>query len=173
MQQWANIGDDEGALHALLHRISDHIPVSLIDYLWIFPPRRVAAGDSVVVVVAAFADDLVRKRVFTAHFTISRSRKGQADVTARFDEHGAAPDHALTRIVDGVLHRLGEDTAATPREQQIAGDVAQWNALLVALGASLRAAVPVDDTTAEPPVSPDPIMVPPYAAPLPRSAGSP
>ena len=142
-QQWANIGEDEGAIHALLHRVGQHVPVPLIDYLWIFPPRRVAAGDSVVFVVAAFDDDPVRRRVITAHFTIARNRKGQAVVNARFDEHGSAPGHALTRIVDGVLHRLGEDVETSPREtspreQLIAGDVEQWNALVVELGGSLR-----------------------------------
>jgi hypothetical protein len=150
-QQWANIGDDEGAIHVLLHRIAEHVPVRLIDYLWIFPPRRVAAGDSVVFVVAAFDDDPVRRRVITAHFTIARNRKGQAFVNARFDEHGSAPGHALTRIVDGVLHRLGEDVETSPREQLIAGDVEQWNALIVELGGSLRPAPPTEANPADAP----------------------
>src|SRR5687768_17594974 len=151
-QQWANIGDDEGAIHALLHRIAEHVPVRLIDYIWIFPPRRVAAGDSVVFVVAAFDDDPVRRRVITAHFTIARNRKGQAFVNARFDEHGSAPGHALTRIVDGVLHRLGEDVETSPREQLIAGDVEQWNALIVDLGGSLRStAAPTEANPADAP----------------------
>jgi hypothetical protein len=150
-QQWANIGEDEGSIHVLLHRIAEHVPVRLIDYLWIFPPRRVAAGDSVVFVVAAFDDDPVRRRVITAHFTIARNRKGQAFVNARFDEHGSAPGHALTRIVDGVLHRLGEDVQTPPREQLIAGDVEQWNALIVELGGSLRPAPPTEANPADAP----------------------
>jgi hypothetical protein len=133
-QHWANIGDDEGALHALLGRVRHHVPVDLIDYLWIFPPRRIAAGESIVIVVAAFDHEPVRKRVITAHFTISRNRKGQAFVNARFDEHGSAPGLALTRIVDGVLHRLGEDADTTLHEHQIGGDIECWNALIRGLG---------------------------------------
>lgn len=144
-QQWANIGDDEGALHALLHRVRDHVAVPLIDYLWIFPPRRVAAGESIVFVVAAFDDDPDKRRVITARFTISRNRKGQAAVNARFDEHGSAPGHAITRIVDGVLRRLGEDADTSPREQHIGGDLEQWNALVLELGGSLRASPPSSD----------------------------
>ena len=139
-QQWANIGDDEGALYALLPRIANQVPISLIDYIWIFPPRRIAIGESIVVVVGAFDDDPVRRRVITAHFTISRNRKGQAFVNARFDEHGSAPINHVTRVVDGVLRRLGEDTDASPREEQIAGRDERWDALIVSLGGRPRAA---------------------------------
>ena len=156
-QQWTNIGPDEGALHALLRRVQEHVPVSLIDYLWIFPPRRVAIGESIVLVVAAFDDDPVKRRVITAHFTIARNRKGQASVDARFDEHGSAPANAVSRIVDGVLHRLGEDADNSLREQQIAGDLEHWNALILDLGGTIA----TSSTTAEPPES--------TAAPLPAA----
>jgi hypothetical protein len=163
-QQWTNIEDDEGALHALLHRVCDHVPVALIDYLWIFPPRRVAAGDSIVFVVAAFDDDPVRRRVLTAHFVIARNRKGQAFVNARFDEHGSAPAGAVPRIVDGVLHRLGEDADASLREQQIGGDPEQWNELIIALGGPPLApsTSPPDDEAAS---AADPAAVPAFSAP--------
>jgi hypothetical protein len=138
MQHWANIDDDQGALHALLQRVPDHVPVALIDYLWIFPPRRVAAGDSIVLVVAAFDDEPARRRVITAHFTIARDRKGHAFVHQQFDEHGSAPDHAVSRIVDGVLHRLGDDLGQTPRELQMGGDSARWDALVSELAGAPR-----------------------------------
>jgi hypothetical protein len=132
--QWANIGEDAGALHALLGRIIEHVPVSAIDYLWIFPPRRIAIGESVVVVVAGFDDDRARRPVSTAHFTIARNRKGAATVTAHFAEHGSAPESAVPRIVDGVLRRLGEDTDAAPREEQISGAAERWEELIIDLG---------------------------------------
>jgi hypothetical protein len=179
-QHWANIGDDEGALHALLGRLRDHVPVALIDYLWIFPPRRVAAGQSIVLVVAAFDDDPVRRRVFTAHFTIARNRKGQAFVNARFDEHGSAPGNAVSRIVDGVLHRLREDADATPRELQIGGDTELWNALIVELGGTPHTTPsstdepPRDTDRADPAAAPTaaagPATSPPPARPDPESA---
>ena len=168
-QQWANIDDDEGALHALLSRVCDHVPIALIDYLWIFPPRRVAAGESIVFVVAAFGDDPIRRRVLTAHFTISRNRKGQAFVNARFDEHGSAPASAVPRIVDGVLHRLGEDADTSLREQQIGGDPEQWNALVIELGGRplARATAPSNHESApaaRPATAPTLSAAPPAAA---------
>jgi hypothetical protein len=146
--QWANIGDDPGALHALIERIPEHAPVPVIDYLWVFPARRIATGESIVVVIGAFDEDADRRRVSTAHFTIARNRKGAATVTAHFDEHGSAPVAAVPRIVQGVLRRLGEDTEASPREEQIGGDSTRWDALIVELGGSPRVDEPVDDTAA-------------------------
>lgn len=132
-RQWANIGEDPGATHALIQRIPAVVAVTGIDYLWIFPPRRVAAGESTVVVVAAFDED-DRRRVITAHFTVARNRKGIATVTALFDEYGAAPADAVPRIVQGVLRRLGEDTAAEPRDVLIDGRQDRWDALVTELG---------------------------------------
>ena len=132
--QWLNIGDDPGALHALLERVSAHVDVSLIQDIWIFPPRRIAIGESIVVVVGASGEDEERRRVITAHFTVARNRKGAATVTARFDEHGTAPHAAVPRIVQGVLRRLGEDTEALPREEVITGSRDRWDALMVELG---------------------------------------
>jgi hypothetical protein len=145
-QQWANIGDDEGALYALLERIPQQLAVTLIDYVWIFPARRIAIGESIVVVVGGFAEDAERRRVLTAHFTISRDKKGRAFVNMRFDEHGSAPEAAVPRIVDGVLRRLGEDADAPPREEQIGGNPDRWDALIIDLGGRPRSAVSNDDT---------------------------
>jgi hypothetical protein len=154
--QWANIGDDPGALHALLQRIPEQVPVELVDQVWIFPPRRVAVGESVVVVVGAFDPDPERRRVITARFTISRSRKGVAQVNTRFDEHGTAPVPAVSRIVHGVLRRLGEDTDAEPRAELIGGRADRWDELILELGG--RPAAPTlpdhDPTSGEDPEAP-------------------
>jgi hypothetical protein len=140
--QWLNIGDDAGALHALLERVSAHVDVSLIQDIWIFPPRRIAIGESIVVVVGAAGEDEERRRVITAHFTVARNKKGAATVTARFDEHGTAPHAAVPRIVQGVLRRLGEDAEALPREEVIAGSRDRWDALIVDLGGRPPSAEP-------------------------------
>ena len=149
--QWANIGDDPGATHALVERIPEHAPIAVIDYLWLFPTRRIAVGESTVVVIGAFDVDPDRRRVSTAHFTVSRDRTGAATVNARFDEHGSAPVGAVPRIVQGVLRRLGEYTEASPRAVQIGGQQERWDALLVDLGGAVRtadAATPVaEDVT--------------------------
>ena len=147
--QWANIGDDPGALHALIERIPEQVAVTAIDYLWLFPSRRIAIGESIVVVIGAFDEDPERRRVSTAHFTVARNRKGAATVKASFDEHGSAPVSAVPRIVQGVLRRLGEDTEASPREEQIGGDQDRWDALIVELGGPPRVdAAPSDATDA-------------------------
>jgi hypothetical protein len=137
--RWANIGDDPGALHALIERIPEHAAIETIDYIWLFPARRIAVGDSIVVVIGAFADDNDRRRVSTAHFTVARNRKGAATVTTSFAEHGSAPVAAVPRIVQGVLRRLGEDTEAEPREELIAGEQDRWDALILELGGVPRA----------------------------------
>jgi hypothetical protein len=136
--QWANIGEDPGALHALVQRITEYAPVTAIDYLWLFPSRRIAIGESIVVVIGSFDEDPERRRVSTAHFTVARNRKGAATVTARFDEHGSAPVTAVPRIVQGVLRRLGEDAEASPREEQISGQQERWDTLIVELGGAPR-----------------------------------
>ena len=147
--QWANIGDDPGALHALVARILEQVPLPAIDYLWIFPARKIAIGDSIVIVVAAFDDDEHRRRVITAHFTVSRNRKGAAQVNVRFDEHGSAPGPAVPRIVSGVLRRMGEDADAEPREEAIGGDPQRWQSLILDLGGSEQEAGPGSDTDVE------------------------
>lgn len=158
--QWANIGDDPGALHALVERITEHSAVSTIDYVWLFPARRVAVGESIVVVIGAFDQDPDRRRVSTAHFTVARDRKGAATVTAGFAEHGTAPSAAVPRIVQGVLRRLGEDAEAEPREELIAGEQERWDALILELGGDPRAAgVELDDEVAT-----GPLFVPPPSA---------
>lgn len=140
--QWANIGDDPGALHALVERIPEHAPVPAIDYLWIFPSRRIAIGESIVIVIGLFDEDPERRRVSTALFTISRNRKGAATVNSEFHEHGSAPVAAVPRIVQGVLRRLGEDTEGSPREEQIRGDQKRWDELVVELGGTPRTDAP-------------------------------
>jgi hypothetical protein len=132
--QWANIGDDEGALHALLQRVPDQVAVEQVDFIWIFPPRRVASGDSIVVVVAAYDEDEARRRVITVHYTVARNKKGAATVTTRFAEHGVAPAEAVPRIVQGVLRRMGEDALGEPRAEQIVRSARRWDALIVDLG---------------------------------------
>lgn len=144
--QWANIGNDDGAPHALLQRVAEQVSVEQIDHLWIFPPRRVASGESIVIVVSTFDDDPERRRVMTALFTVARNRKGTAQVNVRFDDHASAPTGAVPRVVDGVLRRLGEEVGAEPREQSIAGSRDRWDELVIDLGGR-----PSDETVIEDP----------------------
>lgn len=132
--RWANIGADAGALHALIERIPAHVAPASIDCVWIFPVRRIASGESTILVVAAFDNDPGRRRVITARFTVTRNRTGTAEVQERIDEHGTAPASAVPRIVQGVLRRMGEDAGAEPLAWQIGGKTERWTALLAESG---------------------------------------
>jgi hypothetical protein len=133
--QWVNTEPDEGAPHALLERVARHIPPDTIDEIWLFPTRRAGGVESTVFVITAYGDDPERRRVATAHFSVTRDRLGRPRVTERLEEHALAPAAALRRVVDGVLRRLGDEIARAPRAERIDRDLARWNDLLTDLGA--------------------------------------
>lgn len=135
LQQWVNTEPDEAAPHALLERIAQQIPPEILDELWIFPTRRSAGVESSVFVITAFGDDPDRRRVATAHFTVTRDKKGRPLINQRIEEHALAPAAALGRVVEGVLRRLGDEIAHAPRAERIERDPARWQALLTDLGA--------------------------------------
>ena len=149
--QWVNAGPDEGALHALLQRLSAELPVREIDQLWLFPTRRAGGIESTVVVAAAFdADDADRRTVITAHFTVTRDKKGRAQVSDRMLEHGVAPDSAVPRVVEGVLRRLGDEVGKeAPRHVELGGDADAWWSLIEELGGT-RPVEPSEEPPAEP-----------------------
>lgn len=143
--QWVNTEPDAGALPALLLRLSARIPATSIDELWIFPTRRIAIGESTVVVVAGLDPaEPARRRVITARFAVTRDRRGTATVQEKLDEHGTAPEGAVARIVHGVLRRLGEEGEQPPRTDTLAGDEERWWALIEELGGTR----PLDPTPA-------------------------
>lgn len=134
-QKWINAGADEGALHALLDRIVERVPRERIDVLWIFPPRLAGGIESTVMVIAGFDDDADRRTVATAHFRVTRDRRGRASVDLQMQEHGSAPLGATQRVVDGVLRRLGDEVGReTPRRTEIAGSAAAWWELYADIG---------------------------------------
>jgi hypothetical protein len=134
-RQWVNTGPDHGALPALLDRVAQRVPVSSMDEIWVFPYRRVADGDSVVCVITTFDDDADRRRVCTFRFTIARNNRGIATVQEDAGEHAVAPANAISRVIEGVLRRLGDDAAVPPHGRQIGGDAERWLRWLLELGA--------------------------------------
>jgi hypothetical protein len=143
-QQWVNTEPDEASPHALLDRVGTRFPPEIIDEIWIFPTRRAGGVESSVFVVTAFGDDPERRRVATAHFTVTRDKKGRPQITERIEEHALAPAAALARVVEGVLRRLGDELSHAPRAERIERDLERWHALLVELGAPARRP-PADD----------------------------
>ena len=135
IRQWVNI-EDEGAPHALLRRIENRISISRIDAVWIFPTRRAAGYESSVMVVSAFEPaGENRRHVNAMRFLVTRDRKGRATVQEQFYDFALAPAETLLRVVDGVIKRLGEDTAQAPRAHAIEGNASLWAQLLKSLGA--------------------------------------
>lgn len=135
--QWVNTTMDDGALHALLERLLSHVPVDAIDEVWIFPTRRLGAVESTVLAIATFDEEPDRRRVLTAHFTVTRDRKGAAKVEERVAEHASAPAGSLARVVDGVLRRLGDEVSSLPRAERIEGLRHRWDELIRELGGTV------------------------------------
>lgn len=133
--QWVNTQPDAGAIHALLLSIVPRISISDIDRLWIFPTRKIAVGESTVVVLSLFDADRERRRVMTARFTVARDKKGVANVQDQLDEYGTATLDAVHRVVEGVVRRLGEEIEQPPREEHLDGNADYWQTLLLDLGA--------------------------------------
>lgn len=131
--KWANI-EDEGAVHALLQRLVTQLPVDSLDALWIFPTRRAASVESTVIVASCRDADPDRRRIFTARFMVQRDKKGRAQVEDQLLEHATAPADAMTRVVDGVVRRLGDEAARPPRHEIIDADHPRFDALIRDLG---------------------------------------
>jgi len=149
LQQWVNTEPDEAAPHALLDRVGTRIPPEIIDEIWIFPTRRAGGVESSVFVVTAFGEDPERRRVVTAHFAVTRDKKGRPQITERIEEHALAPAAALARVVEGVLRRLGDELAQAPRAERIDRDPERWDALRIDLGAPPRRSAAADAAAAD------------------------
>lgn len=132
--QWVNAEPDPGLPHALLARLAERIPVGTIEEIWLFPTRRIAAGESTVFLVAAFTPQPEQRRVITARYTVTRDRRGTATVSEHLEEHGTAPATAVTRIVSGVLQRMDEEGEQPPRTELIERAAERWWQLVEGLG---------------------------------------
>lgn len=118
----------DAPLFALLRTIEHDIGIDRIDRIWVFPPRRLEAGETAVVVVAAFPDIAAdRRRVYAAHYTLS----GDADQPhLALDEYGTAPTDRVGRLVEEVVERIKDGPADAPRSHPIHGADDRWNAVL-------------------------------------------
>lgn len=115
-------------LFGLLRIIERDVAIHRIDRVWIFPPRRLDAGETAVVVVAAYPDvDTERRTVFAAHYTAPAD---ESDARLTLDEFGTAPTDRVGRIVEDVVERLKDQPAAPPRTTRIEGDAGRWHQLL-------------------------------------------
>jgi len=130
---------DAGSIAALLERLNTSVPFESIDELWLFPTRRIAGVESTVVVLALYTDKPDRRRVATAHFKATRNKRGEAKVETDLRDHAIAPADRLTRVIDGVLRRLGDDLSTTPpRSARISAAEDRWLALIEAAASNIE-----------------------------------
>jgi hypothetical protein len=125
-----------GNLADLLDELGRRVPPSSCDEIWIFPPRRAGSAESTLLVLSALQPADRRRLVFTLQRVV-RTLPGQNRpcVETTFARQGIAPADRLDRLVAGVLRRLGEPDAATPRHVRIGGREDRWQALLTASAA--------------------------------------
>jgi hypothetical protein len=135
---WLTGRADSGGVPALLERLSVSVPVNTIDELWLFPTRRLTGVESTVLVLSLYSDEHDRRRVATVHFKATRNKRGEATVETVLEDHAVAPADRLTRVIDGVLRRLGDDLSSTPRAARISGEDERFEALIEAIASNIE-----------------------------------
>ena len=135
---WLTGRADTGGVPALLERLATSVPPETIDELWLFPTRRVTGVESTVLVLSRYSDEADRRRVETVHFKATRNKRGEAAVETQIEDHAIAPADRLTRVIDGVLRRLGDDLSSSPRAARISGERERWDALIESLASGLE-----------------------------------
>lgn len=118
----------DAPLFALLRTIETEVGTDRIDRIWIFPLRRLEAGETAVVVIAAFIhDDPDRRRVYAAHYT---AHQDASETRLALDEFGTAPTDRVGRMVEEVVERVKDGPAGAPRSHTIDGRQDRWNEVL-------------------------------------------
>jgi len=109
-----------------LRAISESIPASYIDEVWVFPPlpNRNVACEFLVLVCYDGGED--RRRILTSHVDALRPDPESDDLewVQRLREHGTAPQHLTAEIPDRLLQRLSE--AGTPEVIEVRGLAQTW-----------------------------------------------
>jgi hypothetical protein len=125
-------------LGAALASVADRIPPERVEQVWLFPPRRVGAKESglAVLVVAAQDEADAGRAIWTVRYDAETGKGGKTAAAHALEEQGTVPPDRVGRIVDGVVRRLEAESDA-PDVRELAGDAAEWRALLVELGAPL------------------------------------
>jgi hypothetical protein len=121
------------ALPRTLRMIAARLGAATLDRLWIFPPLVRGRKEWGLVAVSRMAtgdedDAPERRRLFTAPYTAERTGKGLT-LEHRIVEQGAAPSDRFPRVMDGVVRRSA-DELGDPREIEVAGDTARFEAFM-------------------------------------------
>lgn len=131
-------------LRKLLDDLPARVPVPQIDRVWVFPPRQLGGRETGLVVLALLPEDdqAVSRRLLTLRYE-ARGAGADATLSDTLAEQGTAPPESVQRVIDGVLHRLGDD-AGEPALYRVGGESSRWQELLESLAPS-----PVDPKSGE------------------------
>lgn len=117
------------AIPRVLIRTRDQLGVPAIDRLWIFPPVRKGRREQGLVAVSTFLDDAEdRRSMVTVKYVAEHTGRG-VTVTPSLTVEGEAPPDRFAAVIEGVVRRSG-DELGEPREVEIDGDPARFEALL-------------------------------------------
>jgi hypothetical protein len=121
-----------GALGEALRELSERVPPSRLDRLWLFPPLARGRSESGVIAASCFVEGDRRLLVTLAY----RAEETGSGVSFKpvFQEEGEAPEDRLPRIMDGVVRR-SEEAREPPRAVSIAGDPGAFAGLIEELAA--------------------------------------
>ena len=119
----------DAPLFALLRTIEAEIGPEAIDRLWVFPPRRLKAGETAVAVVGAYHEtDDDRRRVVAAHYTAPAEA---SEARLALDEYGTAPADRVGRLVEDVVERIKDDAPPQPpKTYRIERDSGRWHEMI-------------------------------------------
>ena len=137
-------------LAAALAAATERLVPERIDQVWLFPPRPVGEKESGLAVLTLFAaapdpappsatpaaDPADRRQVWTLQYEAERLKGGKTNRVDTLLEQATVPSGLLTRIIDGVVRRLGEGADA-PDVRDVAGRHDAWSELLAELGGPL------------------------------------
>lgn len=115
-------------LARLLAEVPSLVPIDRLDRAWIFPPRRHGDLETGLVVLSLLGEGAgteAPREVMTVRYE-HRAGAGKKGADERSSaSHGWAPAERVSRVIDGVLRRLGE-TGEDPEVVEVAGDAAAW-----------------------------------------------